>query len=157
MKLKEIRQLKGLTQKEASKILNVSLRSYKDYENSQEKMNTNKYDYLCEKLKKYGFVDETHGVLSVETIKDKVYKVFQDFDVEYCYLFGSYARGTQTEISDVDLLVSTQVTGLRFYGLAERLREEMNKKIDLLQIEQLSGNIELINNILKEGIKIYKK
>ena len=52
MRLKEIRQLKGLTQKEASKILNVSLRSYKDYENSQEKMNTNKYDYLCEKLTK---------------------------------------------------------------------------------------------------------
>ena len=97
MRLKEIRTSKGLTQAEASKILNVSLRSYKDYENNHDKMKTNKYEYLCEKLQKYGFVDETHGVLSIEIIKDKISKIFHDFDVEYCYLFGSYATGRQTE------------------------------------------------------------
>ena len=40
--------------------------------------------------------------------------------VQYQYLFGSYAKGNATEGSDVDLLVSTDVRGLKFYGLAEK-------------------------------------
>ena len=71
-------------------------------------------------------------------------------------MFGSYASGKATEKSDVDLLVSTKVTGMEFFGLAEMLREELHKKIDLLNLEQLSNNPELINEILLNGIKIYK-
>ena len=51
----------------------------------------------------------------------------------YCYLFGSYAKGKATEQSDVDLLISTKATGLRFYEIAERLRESLHKKVDLVE------------------------
>ena len=77
------------------------------------------------------------------------------YDVGYCYLFGSYAKGKATEKSDVDLLVSTSVTGIRFYDLIEALREELGKKLDVLDLGQLSGNDELVNEILKDGIKVY--
>ena len=66
MRLKEIRTSKGLTQAEASKILNVSLRSYKDYENNHDKMKTNKYEYLCEKLQKYGNVNYSFVYVAVK-------------------------------------------------------------------------------------------
>ena len=78
-----------------------------------------------------------------------------DYDVEYCYLFGSYAKGKATEESDVDLLVSTSVTGMRFYEIVEALREGLKKKVDLLNVEQLKDNLELLNEILKDGIKVY--
>ena len=81
---------------------------------------------------------------------------FETYDVEYCYLFGSYARGEAIEKSDVDLLVSTSITGLKFYGLVERLRNSLNKKVDVLDINQLVNNKELLNEILKDGIKIYE-
>jgi predicted nucleotidyltransferase len=77
--------------------------------------------------------------------------------VEYCYLFGSYSRAEAKETSDVDLLVSTPVTGMDFYGMTERLRVALHKRVDLLGLEQLSGNPELLHDILKEGIKIYEK
>ena len=82
-------------------------------------------------------------------------KIFESYDVEYCYLFGSYAKGTPTESSDVDLLISGSTTGLKFYELVENLREGLGKKIDLLNEEQLKNNPSLTSEILKDGIKIY--
>ena len=70
-------------------------------------------------------------------------------------LDGSYAKGKATEQSDVDLLISTKETGLRFYEIAERLRESLHKKVDLLDVKQLVNNETLIDEMLKEGIKIY--
>ena len=114
-----------------------------------------KYAFILQKLEAYGFVDETHGVLTVEQIKDGCTAVFGDFPVEYCYLFGSYAKGKATDQSDVDLLIATSLTGIRFYDLVEALRERLRKKVDVLNREQLSDNPELVNEILKDGVKIY--
>ena len=44
---------------------------------------------------------------------------------------GSYAKGKATETSDIDLFVSDSITGLKFYELAEKLRESLHKKVDL--------------------------
>ena len=46
-------------------------------------------------------------------------EILDDYKVEYCYLFGLYAKGNANERSDVDLLISTKTTGLRFYEIAE--------------------------------------
>ena len=81
--------------------------------------------------------------------------IFKEYPVHYCYLFGSYAKGNATEKSDVDLLVSTDVRGLKFYGLAEKLRTELKKNVDLLHLDQLKDNPELLDEILKDGEKIY--
>ena len=148
---------KNLTQAEASELLGVSLRSYKTYENDPEKADTLKYRFLLSELEKYVSVDEEHGLLSIEDIKSSCATVFSEYSVKYCILFGSYAKGTATEKSDVDLLISTDVTGLRFFGIAERLRYELKKNIDLLDLSQLSGNKDLIDEILSYGVKVYEQ
>ena len=81
--------------------------------------------------------------------------MFQHYEVKFCYLFGSYAKGKETPVSDVDLLISTDVKGLKFYGLVEELRVALKKKVDVLDINQLKDNLELTEEILKDGIKIY--
>ena len=81
--------------------------------------------------------------------------MFQKYDIEYCYLFGSYAKGKATENSDVDLLIATPISGMKFYDLVEAIREALHKKVDILNREQLNNNPKLINEILKDGIKIY--
>ena len=57
--------------------------------------------------------------------------------------------------SDVDLLISANVRGLKFYGLVEEIRVALRKKVDVLDINQLKDNVELTEEILKDGIKIY--
>ena len=99
--LKTIRLEKALTQKEAAERLGVSLRSYVTYENDESRSDTSKYRFLCHELSGLDPLDEEHGILSMEDIIKKCADVFQDYNVNYCYLFGSYAKGKAGESSDV--------------------------------------------------------
>ena len=153
--IKELRKAVGLTQADAAAIVQIPLRTYVNYENDPKKEGTIKYQYIVRELERIAFVDETHGILKYDDIVFKCSRVFEEYPVHYCYLFGSYAKGTATERSDVDLLVSTDVSGLKFYGLAERLREALKKNVDLINVEQLSDNMDLLNEIMREGIRIY--
>ncbi|MBQ6424982.1 MAG: nucleotidyltransferase domain-containing protein [Acidaminococcaceae bacterium] len=153
--LKEMRISKQITQQEAARRLGISLRSYIMYENDATKENTIKYRFLMQELQKINAVDEEHGILTTEQIRMCCKEILDAYQVEYCYLFGSYAKGKATEQSDVDLLISTKEKGLRFYEIAERLRESLHKKVDLLDVKQLVNNEMLIDEMLKEGIKIY--
>ena len=155
MTLKELRSSKSLTQKAAAALCSIPLRTYVRYENNPDAEGSLKYQYLFQEISQYGFVDENHGVLSKEDIVRSCNLVFQTYPVEYCYLFGSYAKGLASETSDVDLLLRTNITGIKFYGLVERLRETLKKNVDVLEVRQLTNNPELINEILRDGVKIY--
>lgn len=138
-----------------AELVGISLRSYISYENNEDKVGTLKYNYIIEKLSEINPIDEEHGLLEIEDIKQKCTEVFQKYDVQFCYLFGSYAKSKAKPTSDVDLLISSNVKGLKFYGLVEELRTVLHKKVDALDINQLKDNLELTQEILKEGIKIY--
>ena len=155
MELKKIRKEKGLTQETAASLLGVSRRTYIKYEQNEEKVPEIKLRFIKQVLEQYGFIDEEHGILTVDRIKEICLPVFKQYGVEYAYLFGSYAKGKATEQSDVDILVSVKVDGLKYYELIETLREELKKKVDLLDIAQLNNNATLVQEILKDGIKIY--
>lgn len=153
--LKDIRKAKNLTQEQAALLCNVSLRSYKSYENDESKTDSIKYKYMLELLSKYNEIDEEHGILSVQKIEQLCKAIFDEYKISYAYLFGSYAKGSAKETSDVDLLVSSEVKGLKFYGFVEKIKNTLLKKIDVLDVGQLKDNPELLNEILKDGIKIY--
>lgn len=155
--IKELRKRKGFTQQEASAFTGIPLRTYKVYENDAGKVGSIKYAYIVEKLEEAGRVDETHGVLSVSDIVCGCSTVFEKYEVDYCILFGSYARGTATDESDIDLVISSKETGLQFFGIIEELRETLHKKLDLLDLDQLTDNKELIDEVLKYGKKVYEK
>lgn len=155
MTLRELRKQNQMTQVECAAYLGIPLRTYQNYETDERKRSSVKYMYMLQKLEQYGYVDETHGILSIQRIRDVCREVFSAFSVEYCYLFGSYAKGRANESSDVDLLIATSASGIRFYDLAEALREGLKKKVDLLNLAQLADNAELVNEILRDGIKIY--
>ncbi|MBQ8138869.1 MAG: nucleotidyltransferase domain-containing protein [Lachnospiraceae bacterium] len=153
--IKELRTEKKLTQRQAADILGISLRSYKSYENDSDKVGTIKYNYIIDRLSDINRIDEEHGILEPDFIKEKCQDVFSEYPVHYCILFGSYAKGKAVETSDVDLLISSDVKGLKFYGMVEKLRTALHKKVDALSLEQLKENLELTDEILKDGIKIY--
>ncbi len=153
--IKELRTEKKLTQQQVAEMLGISLRSYKSYENDSDKVGTLKYNYILDKLSEINPIDEEHGIVDFEYIKEKCNSVFTEYSVHYCVLFGSYAKGKAIETSDVDLLVSSDVKGLKFYGMVEKLRTALHKKVNVLSLEQLRDNLELTDEILKYGIRIY--
>jgi len=153
--IKELRIEKNLTQQQVANLVGISLRSYKSYENDKLKEDSIKYNYIYDRLQEINPLDEEHGVLEIDYIKTKCMEVFKDYPVHYCILFGSYAKGKATETSDLDLLISSDVKGIKYYGMVEKLRNTLHKKIDALNLEQLKDNLELTNEILKDGIRIY--
>ena len=155
MSIKQLRIEKGMTQIQCADYLQIPVRTYKRYEANESKINVFKLKYILEKLNEFGRVDEEHGKLTIDDIKKICTDVFKNYSVDYCYLFGSYAKGKETEQSDVDLLVSVPLDGLKFYELVEVLRENLRKKVDLLDVSQLNNNLALMKEILKDGVKIY--
>ena len=152
--LKKIRESLNITQVEASKMLNISRRSYQKYE-ALENENDDKLQYYIYKLRELNLIDEEHGILKLDDIKREINNILSKYKINFCYLFGSYAKNKATPLSDIDLLIDSEITGLDFYGLVEDLREKLHKKIDLLTLKSLSNNPVMLTEILKDGIKIY--
>ena len=71
-------------------------------------------------------------------------------------LFGSYARGTATPSSDVDLFVDVDegFTLFDLAGLQMELELKLTKKVDLVT---KSDNEYFVNVIQKEEIKLYER
>lgn len=155
MSLKELRKQKGLTQKKASEILDIPLRTYIRFELDEKKINTLKYNYIVEKLQQVNLLDENNGVLKLDEIKSICNEVFENYKINYCYLFGSYAKNKAKKTSDIDLFVSSNLSGLKYFEMVEVLREKLKKKVDVLNQKQLENNPVLVEEILSEGIKIY--
>ena len=112
---------------------------------------SNRNDYITNLIAN----DINNKVLTIKQIKDRIRPIMTKYNIKEVYLFGSYAKGLAKESSDVDLYISSSLTGLRFVGLIERLRQALHKKVDLIRSSELENNIELVNEILKDGVKIY--
>lgn len=156
MTLKELRMSFNITQNEASICVGVPLRTYKRYEQLDDETNL-KYIKMKELLIEKYEITEEKGLLNLEKIKEIVTDVLNNYkdQISFCYLFGSYAKGYAKESSDVDLLLDTSLSGLKFVGLVEKLHQNLKKNVDILRFKDLSDNMVLINEIMKEGIKIY--
>ena len=72
-------------------------------------------------------------IYTMDEITDIVAPVARRYGVERIYVFGSYAKGTADEYSDVDFLIYPgQVRGLRYGELYTDLSEALEKGIDIV-------------------------
>lgn len=158
MTLKETRELYGLTQIKAAEIVGIPVRTFRRYEIDEDYGDVLKRKKIIDILIDKCEITEDKGLLTIEKIKEELTKLFDNQYkgiVEFCYLFGSYAKGYAKENSDVDLCVSSSLSGIRIAGLAEAIRAVLHKKIDLIRFDTLNSNFELSKEIMKSGIKIY--
>ena len=86
-----------------------------------------------------------------ELSKNKSY-IEKKFEVDKIGLFGSYAKGQQTEDSDIDIYVEFKhKTFDNLAGLWNFLEELYHKKIDLFH-KHKNNNQVIISNIQKDVI-----
>lgn len=145
-----------ITQLQAANACGVSLRTYQTYEET-DNMNAT-FDELIRKLNEMGVLDGSNHIASVRGIRFVCRNLFKKKypEIICAYLYGSYARGEATGKSDIDILVVlNKPMGIRFYGIAGDLEEQLHKKVDIQSYEQLLDNAPMLKDILVEGIKIY--
>ena len=90
-------------------------------------------------------------------IQQRLTPVFDRYGVHCAILFGSVAKGTATEKSDVDLLVDSRLKGLRFVGLMEAVHEALLLPVDLLDVTHIEKGSPIDREIRSTGITIYEK
>lgn len=104
-------------------------------------------------------------VYSIEQIQKLITPIAKKYRLKSVFLFGSYARGTATENSDVDLIIDTSGTEIKsLLGLAAvycELEEALKKSIDLVtlssleQRSQMPSELSFRANLEKERVNIY--
>ena len=157
--LKETRTKFNLSQMQAASVLNIPIRTFIRYEVNEEYGDKLKREVMIRNLNDKFEITNDKGIISLKEIKEVIPKVIEEKykdQINFCYLFGSYAKGYATGKSDVDFLVSTSLTGLDFVGVTEAFRAVLyDKKIDLVKFEHQKDNLELLFEIMKDGIRIY--
>lgn len=153
--LRRKRKELGITQIQAANACGVSRRTYQTYEESNVPNST--YDELLQKLDEMGILDGSNYISNPKYIKKVCGQLFQEKypEIKCAYLFGSYARGEATGKSDIDILMVCPPMGMRFYAITAELEERLHKQVDLHTYRQLLENERLLEEILKEGVKIY--
>lgn len=78
-------------------------------------------------------------------------------EIKKVTLFGSYARGSQTGFSDIDLFVSdsSDFVRLKTVGFMSFLKERLKKDVDLFIEKNVDKNSDFYKNIQNEGVVVY--
>jgi predicted nucleotidyltransferase len=75
-----------------------------------------------------------------ELLREKYPYLVSEYGVKRIGLFGSYAKGTSSETSDVDVVVEfARPIGLRFVEFAEYLESLLGKRVDVLTPAGVEG------------------
>lgn len=92
-----------------------------------------------------------------EDVKSYIISVLKKHGVLKASLFGSYVRGEQTTVSDIDILVELEENRslLDLIRLEMELSEVIGRKVDVLTYGSLNSLIK--DTILSEQELIYEK
>ncbi len=92
---------------------------------------------------------------SIESIRESLIPIFGRYNVRKAVLFGSYAKGTADERSDIDIYVDSGLRGLSFFGLLEDVTNALNKQVDLIDASQVESGSRVLSEINTTGVLIY--
>ena len=98
-------------------------------------------------------------IYTAKEIKEKLEPIFKNAPIEKAILIGSYAKGLQTPLSDIDIVIDSnnKLLNINFYGVLEDIKECLNKRIDLIEISEIRKNSPVESAIMQEGVVLYER
>lgn len=82
--------------------------------------------------------------------------IFTGYGVSRAILFGSVAAGTDTDNSDLDLLVDSGLRGLKFVGFMEAIRQAAGMPVDVFDVTHIEKGSRIEREIQATGVTIYE-
>ncbi|PHS35407.1 MAG: hypothetical protein COA82_04950 [Alkaliphilus sp.] len=90
-------------------------------------------------------------MLTTEDIRESILDLVEEYNVKKISIFGSYADGTATETSDVDILVeflTKNISLFKLYEFQEEIAGRLNTDVDLVHAPIPEGSIIEINKVV---------
>ncbi len=94
---------------------------------------------------------------NLSEIKNVLRPVFHSYGISSAILFGSVAKGTANEKSDLDLLVDSNLRGLRFVGFMEAVRRAVGMPVDVFDVSHIEEGSKIDYEIQSTGVVIYEE
>ncbi|MCL2619572.1 MAG: nucleotidyltransferase domain-containing protein [Defluviitaleaceae bacterium] len=98
-------------------------------------------------------------MLTIEEITEKLTPVFEANGVTKAILFGSYAKGTATPDSDVDLVIDVEshIRGFGVFGVFGEINDTLDVDMDIISRRSLvvGGKTDL--EVARTGKVIYER
>lgn len=94
---------------------------------------------------------------TIADIQTVLSPVFDRYGISRAVLFGSMAKGTATEKSDLDLLVDSKLRGLKFVGFMDAVRRAVGMPVDILDVTHIEKGSKIDREIISTGVTIYEK
>lgn len=96
---------------------------------------------------------------TVDAIRDTLCRTPLDARVRRLVLFGSHAKGTARERSDLDFFLDSgrQITGFDYFALKATLEDAFQREIDLLPDVDVSPDSRIEREIARDGVMVYAR
>lgn len=106
---------------------------------------------------KNGILDKQYFyfIMTIENIKERIIPLLKKYSIKRAGIFGSYANGMETDVSDIDVLVELgpEIGLLKFVEIKLDMEDILNRKVDLVEYKALKPRLK--DRILSEERRIY--
>ncbi len=96
-------------------------------------------------------------MVNANILRTELRPVFVSYGIKKAVLFGSVSKGTNTENSDIDIMVDSNLKGLKFLGFLESIKQVVGADIDLIDVSHIEKDSAVEKEIIKTGKVIYEK
>ncbi|QMS84378.1 XRE family transcriptional regulator [Candidatus Xianfuyuplasma coldseepsis] len=160
-KIKEARAEYHVTQKELSEITEIPLRTIENWESGKRKPSPWVEKLIDSHLKQFpknerGIITMRKNTYNIDQIKEAVLPVTLKYDINRIILFGSYSKGIEDELSDIDIAVDTNARGLTFLGIVDEICTALVKDVDVINFRDIVKDSDFMKDVLK-GVVLYER
>lgn len=99
---------------------------------------------------------DSKKIYTLYELKQTLTPIFKKHKVKKAILFGSYVKGTADTRSDIDLVVDTNLSGLKYYGLLGEVTNALRFPVDLIDRKSIKKGSDFEKEIMNTGVTIYE-
>lgn len=98
-------------------------------------------------------------VTSVQNIQKTLNRICKDSRINRIVLFGSYAKNSEDDYSDIDLFIDSnkQISGFEYFEIKASFEDALGYEIDLISDVDLIPYSRMDKEIRETGVTVYER
>ncbi|MCL2055326.1 MAG: nucleotidyltransferase domain-containing protein [Oscillospiraceae bacterium] len=98
-------------------------------------------------------------MIDLQNIRTQLEPLFIKHGIVRAIVFGSYAKGSATENSDIDMVIDSNgfLRGLNFFTAQYEIAQALPIKSDIFERREIKKGSKMENEILTTGVVIYER